>query len=87
MSNGVLVPLAGLATAPTVRGAVPTGTDLAAAATGAWALSNVVKGAGPEVPCTKCEWLSNASQHSVRCQHGQAVGRSSWSPSCSTLHC
>lgn len=52
VANGVLAPLAGLATAPTVRGAMPTGTDLAAAATGAWALSNVVKGAGPEVPCT-----------------------------------
>jgi hypothetical protein len=55
VANGVLAPLAGLATAPTARGAMPTGTDLAAAATGAWALSNVVKGAGPEVPCTMSE--------------------------------
>ena len=49
VANGVLAPLAKLATAPVAPGAVPGGPDLAAAGTAAWALSNVVKGAGAEV--------------------------------------
>ncbi len=49
VANGVLAPLARLACQPVAPGAMPSGTDVAAAATGAWALSNVVKGAGSEV--------------------------------------
>lgn len=60
VANGILTPLARLAMAPVAPGAALTGTDLAAAATGAWALSNVVKGAGPEVCAMKPFDLSSA---------------------------